>query len=239
MNYKTVIFFLVHLISYSSGHSNHQRLLLISLNGFRHDFIQTYNLANLNKLQKLGASSVYLNPEFPTASLPNQWSLATGVHTQTHGIIADNFYEPSFHEHFKTHKNDLKWWNSSSPIWYSAVRQNIKTGVFSWPGSDVSFENQTRLPDYKLNLLYQVSGLQNKIDASLRLILKEDYRFISIYHEQPGQIAEKYGIDSAEFNVTLKQLDEDIGYLMDRLEENRLLNSRNFNTILVSPHVIF
>ncbi len=232
-------FLLLHLLAFTSA-ATRQRLLLTSFNGFRHDFIHTYNLHNLHKLRTLSSSSPYLTPQFPTSSLPNQWSLATGAHAHTHAMISDNFYDPAYNEHFTAARTELKWWNSTAPIWHLSVRQNIRTGVFNWPGSDVSFDasNQTHTPPgYRLNLLFQVNSLRNKIDAALRLMLKEDYRFISIYHDQPGQIAEKYGINSPEFNVTLEQLDADVGYLMERLEENRLLNARDFNAILVSPHV--
>ncbi len=75
-----------------------------------------------------------------------------------------------------------------------------------------------------------------KINQSVKLFLKENYKFISIYNEQPDQIAHKYGINSPEFNVTLEQLDQDIGYLIQRLIENRLYSAPNFNLIVASGH---
>lgn len=62
-------------------------------------------------------------------------------------------------------------------------------------------------------------------------------QFISIYHDQPDQIAHKYGINSPEFNVTLVQLDNEFGYLIERLKENKLFRANNFNMIVTSSHV--
>lgn len=62
-------------------------------------------------------------------------------------------------------------------------------------------------------------------------------QFISIYHDQPDQIAHKYGINSPEFNVTLEQLDNEFGYLIQRLKENKLYGAKNFNLIITSSQV--
>ena len=78
-----------------------------------------------------------------------------------------------------------------------------------------------------------------KVNEATRMFLKEKYKFISIYHDQPDQIAHKYGLNSPEFNVTLEQLDEDLGYMLQRLKENHLYGARDFNLMLVSGHVSF
>lgn len=90
---------------------------------------------------------------------------------------------------------------------------------------------------YHLHLPYQTNNrFRAKLNQALKLILRHGYQFISIYHDQPDQIAHKYGLNSPEFNVTLEQLDLDIGYLMDRLTENRLYTAPNFNLMLASGH---
>lgn len=97
-------------------------MLLISLDGFRHDFIEAYELKNLRRLVKEAASSLYLNPEFCTESVPNHWSMVTGSHVERHGLVADKFYDPHLREHFTKDKEELKWWNASEPIWSIAAK---------------------------------------------------------------------------------------------------------------------
>lgn len=124
-----------------------------------------------------------------------------------------------------------------TPVWHSATEQGVKTGVFYWPGGEVPFNTRNLSSPYTLNPPFQVNKFRIKINEAVKLFLNENYKFVSLYDEQPGQIARKYGIDSPEFNVTLGQLDEDIGYLMQRLEENKLTGAQDFNVMLVSPHV--
>lgn len=229
--------------SYSNTNSQHQnnrqRVLLISLNGFRHDFIQAYNLENMAKLVSEGSVALYLNPQFSTETLPNHWSMITGSNVETHGIIADNFYDPLYKEHFTKDKTELKWWNSSEPIWSTAVKQGVKTCVYDWPGSNVVFEgtkkqNSSQNVYHKKLPFHTNFKFRAKLNQGIKFLLKENYKFISIFHDQPDQIAHKYGINSPEFNVTLEQLDRDIGYMIQRLKDNQLYESKNFNLLLVS-----
>lgn len=235
-SYKT--YFTHFKNSRSKTSSQQQRLLLLSLDGFRHDFIETYNLKNLGSFLKDSTTSLYLNPQFPTESYPNHWSMVTGSNVENHGIIADDFYDPVFKEHFRNSKSDLKWWNSSEPVWSTAVKQGIKTSVYDWPGSDVSFQPQSSVLMNTSNSYHHISKFHGrfrlKIKEAIKSFLRDDMQFISIYHDQPDQIAHKYGINSPEFNVTLEQLDNEFGYLIQRLKENKLYGAKNFNLIITS-----
>jgi predicted AlkP superfamily pyrophosphatase or phosphodiesterase len=57
---------------------------------------------------------------------------------------------------------------------------------------------------------------------------------MTLYHNQPDSIAQKYGINSAEFNVTLKQLDESFGMFVEQLKANRFFHLDDFNVIVLS-----
>jgi predicted AlkP superfamily pyrophosphatase or phosphodiesterase len=59
---------------------------------------------------------------------------------------------------------------------------------------------------------------------------------VALYHQQPDSAAHRYGIDSTEFNQTLKQLDQSFGYLIQRLKDAELYDATNFNLIVVSDH---
>ena len=117
-----------------------QRVLLISFDGFRHDYIKAYNLVHFAEFLKDGSKAGYINPQFTTESYPNHWSMVTGEFVETHGIVANNFDDPVYKEYFSKRKKDqLKWWNETEPIWSTAVKQGVKTGVFYAPGSEAPF----------------------------------------------------------------------------------------------------
>lgn len=209
-----------------------QRVLLISLDGFRHDYIEAYNLENFSKFVQEGTKASYNNPQFPAQSFPNHWSIVTGAYVEVHGIIANNFYDPLYKEFFNKNKKDLKWWNETEPIWSQAAQQGVKTGILHWPGSDILFTNSSL---YSTMISHDNLSLNAKVIQAIKLFQEQDYKFISIYHNQPDSISHKYGINSPEFNVTLFQLDESIGYLIAQLKLNHLFDN-NFNVIIVSDH---
>ena len=78
---------------------------------------------------------------------------------------------------------------------------------------------------------------RTKINQAIHWLLNEDYKFVSVYFEQPDQIAHKYGLDSPEFNVTLDELDQEFGYLIGELKKHHLYQSGDFNLLVVSGHV--
>lgn len=58
------------------------KLLLILLDGFRHDYLDTdrNELPGFQKMTQMGVKAEYLIPEFPTLSYPNYYSIMTGEH---------------------------------------------------------------------------------------------------------------------------------------------------------------
>ena len=201
------VIFLAYLVNYVSCgekkvETKQQRLLLLSFGGFRHDYIETYGLQNFAKfIDDQSARASFLNPQFTTQSFPNHWSMATGAFVETHGIVADNFYDPQFDEFFQSRLSgrDLKWWNQSEPFWLSAVRQGLRTGVYFWPGS----ESTVDLLDRDQRQIYTVVTPYNentpfgvKMNQSLKWLSEDNYKFVCVYHSQPDLIAHKYGINT-------------------------------------------
>lgn len=219
--------------AFKSSSLRQQRVLLISFGGFRHDYITSYNLVNFNKFIQDGVRASFLDPQFTTQSFPNSWSMMTGAYVETHGIIANKFYDPYLNEYFNQYKHDLKWWNETEPIWYTASLQGIKTGIYHWPGSEAIFYNTSF---YKKMHYNENTPFHLKSNITVNWLLNDDFKFVCMYHNQPDLIAHKYGINSPEFNVTLAQLDESFGALLNQLRETGLYNSNDFNIIIVSDH---
>ncbi len=59
--------------------NNHQKLLLVSLDGFRYDSIEKYNMKNFNNLLRDSSQALYLKPQFSTQTFGNHWTLVTGL----------------------------------------------------------------------------------------------------------------------------------------------------------------
>ncbi|KAK6907832.1 hypothetical protein I203_101833 [Kwoniella mangroviensis CBS 8507] len=81
-------------------HPYHPTVLLISLDGFRPSYLTSHvdllpNLVGLAQRSD-GIRAESMKPVFPTLTFPNHWSLMTGLHPESHGIVANKFWDPMF-----------------------------------------------------------------------------------------------------------------------------------------------
>lgn len=70
-----------------------QPLLLISIDGFRYDYLYRGLTPNLARLARSGLHGP-MKPQFPTYTFPNHYSLVTGLYPESHGIVGNAFYDP-------------------------------------------------------------------------------------------------------------------------------------------------
>jgi len=212
-----------------------QRVLLLTIDGFRQDYIKTYNLKNFEKIQTESASANLVRPEFPAQTIPSFWSMATGSRVENHGIVANNFYDPVLKKKFQDcdySYSRLKLWSNSDPIWVDTVKNNLKTGLLFWPES-----NQHVYDPYLYKTMnHPTMSLIEKIDITIDLISNGNFVFCVIKHNQPAMVSYEYGIGSEEFNRTLNSLDESLGHLMDKLEKHGLAKAKDFNLLILSNH---
>ncbi len=113
--------------------------IIISLDGFRADFLNRGLTPRLNKLVAEGVSPKYMNPSFPSVTFPNHYTLASGLYPEAHGVVGNTFWDPELKADFNYHDSARslhpKWWGGE-PFWVSAERQGIRSAVHMWPGSE-------------------------------------------------------------------------------------------------------
>jgi len=210
-----------------------QRVLLMSFDGFRYDYIDKYNMINFKRIVSGGVRAKFLKPQFSTQTYPNHWSIVTGLYEESHGIVGNTFYDPRYGEIFIRNDTNLKWWNASEPIWFTIAKSNLRSGTYFWPGSEVIYSDT---PYYSYLKYDEKLELNPKIDKVVEWFTKEDFKFATIYDPQPDYNGHFFGLDSQIFNDTIVQLDQSIGYLIEKLEESKLYNADDFNLIIVSDH---
>src|SRR5690242_15003312 len=102
-------------------------VLLISIDGFRYDYLQRYQPANLNSLAARGVRAKWLIPSFPSKTFPNHYTIATGLYPERHGIVENNIYDAGFNGVFtlsdRREVENGRWW-LGEPIWVTAEKQN-------------------------------------------------------------------------------------------------------------------
>lgn len=80
--------------------SPHPKLILISMDGFKHDYLelpglQAENISHFQHFMRHGVRADQLINVFPTVTYPNHYTLITGLYPESHGIVHNKFYDPS------------------------------------------------------------------------------------------------------------------------------------------------
>ena len=99
------------------------KLLIISFDGFRWDYLQKTNTPNFDKFLRGGVHArLGLKNAFVTNTFPNHFTLVTGMWENIHGIINNEMYDPVLNETFapwmKKALSDPAWFSvGAEPIW--------------------------------------------------------------------------------------------------------------------------
>src|SRR5688500_705639 len=106
-------------------------VILISLDGFRYDYVGKYATPRLKRLASEGVRAKSLIPSFPTKTFPNHYTLVTGLYPENHGIVENNVYD--YGEVFSMSKRDEvqnpRWWGGE-PIWVTAEKQGQRASSY-------------------------------------------------------------------------------------------------------------
>ena len=206
-------------------------LLVLSLDGFRPDYLDSGLVPTLYKLSEEGVRADYLMSQFPTKTYPNHFSIATGLHPAWHGIVDNIFYDKTLNQTFNISSkgaNDDKWW-LGNPIWKFARDEGLKTACYFWPGSEVD----SLLPNYYFPYQHNTPLIKQLRQVSSWLQLPEDKRprLIMMYSYQPDSDSHAYGYYSNEVNDTLREIDSNLNTFMSNSSIWNCLDK-----IIVSDH---
>ncbi|KXJ94133.1 alkaline-phosphatase-like protein [Microdochium bolleyi] len=220
--------------------------IIISLDGFRADFLTRGLTPRLNSFIKEGVSPLYMNPSFPSVTFPNHYTLATGLYPEAHGVVGNTFWDPDFEADFyytdASKSMDAKWWNGE-PFWATAEMQGLRTAVHMWPGSEA------HILGIEPSFLDKYNGkepLDAKVSRVLELLDKpgmetpdaklEEMRpqLIAAYVPNVDGDGHRYGPNSTEIRATISAVDTMLDQIFMGLEERNLTDI--VNVIIVSDH---
>ncbi|HYM00074.1 MAG TPA: ectonucleotide pyrophosphatase/phosphodiesterase [Blastocatellia bacterium] len=210
-------------------------LILVSLDGFRWDYLNRGVTPNMGALASTGVKAQSMIPVFPSETFPNHYSIVTGVYPEKHGIVRNSMYDPEFEATFSMSKNaaDSRWWGAE-PIWVTVEKQGQNSATFFWPGSEAEIEG-TR-PEYwkKYDRTVADSKRVEEVLAWLDLPAEKRPSFIALYFSDTDQAGHAHGPDSPQVRDAIKSLDHEIGSLVEGLKTRNLLDSTDI--IIVSDH---
>ena len=213
-------------------------VILISLDGFRWDYLSKTDTPNLDILVENGVISESLIPVFPSKTFPNHLSIVTGCFPENHGILSNNMYDQEWDAEYYIGENsdpvkDGRWYDAE-PIWVTAEKQGKLTGTYFWPGSEAEI-NGTR-PSYYGVYDGDISR-EDRVQKILEWIdLPKQSRpvFMTLYFSDVDSWGHNIGPDAIGMNSIIKEIDESIGLLVSGLNKREILD--NINIIITSDH---
>lgn len=213
-------------------------LVLVSIDGFRWDYLQKYGAPTLQALATGGVHARRLTPSFPSKTFPNHFTLATGLRPEHHGIVSNYFFDPvlnaSFNKNLAADNADARWWQQGEPIWITAEKQGVRSACYLWPGSEAEIHGTRpsfHLPyDGKLTSSQRVDGLL----AWLDLPADRRPRFCALYIEVVDVVGHRAGPDAPETAAAVKEADNAIARLLAGLTARGLRDQTNL--VIVSDH---
>ena len=215
-------------------------LILISIDGFRPDYLQRGVTPVLSALARDGVLAAQgMRPSFPSLTFPNHYTLVTGLTPDRHGVINNTMTDAKIPDVLFTLSNraalaDRRWWDGATPIWVSAEQQGLRTATMFWPGSEVDIQG-VRPRDW---LAYDHNfPADARVDQVLEWLDRPAATrpdFVTLYFEAVDSAGHRYGPDAAETTAAVASVDKSIGRLIDALAARGRLQQSNL--LIVSDH---
>lgn len=212
-------------------------LILISIDGFRPDYLDRFAPPALLKLANDGVRADGLIPQFPSKTFPNHYTIVTGLTLAHHGIISNNIRDAAIPGEFtlsnREVQSDPRWWGGE-PIWNTAERQGRKTAAMFWPGSEVMIGGHRGTYWMPYDDKMPHADRVNKILDWLRLPEGERPSFLTLYYSDVDNAGHRNGPDSEEVKDAVMRVDKSIGDLVAGVQQIGV--SDRVNYVVVSDH---
>ena len=223
------------LQTWAAGRDNYT--VIISLDGLRWDYLDTYDVPFMQQLAREGVKAV-MQPSFPSKTFPNHYTLATGLTPDHHGIITNTFWDRERGVEFSLGNKDTRskgYYYGGDPVWLTAKHQGVKTATVFWVGSDVAIQGEH--PTYWLDYQTQQLDYPGRVDEIIRLLSmpeKERPHLVMAYFEEPDRSGHNYGPMNRMTRRALEDMDRLLSLMWTRIQ--MLPIGSQVNLIITGDH---
>ncbi|NVK49820.1 MAG: alkaline phosphatase family protein, partial [Cyclobacteriaceae bacterium] len=216
------LFLLLFLGSLSVSFSQETQknyVILISLDGFRYDYVQRFQPKNLTRFIQEGTSAKGLIPSFPSKTFPNHYTIATGLKPEHHGLVDNNFWNPEKNMQYSISNREVVTdgsWYGGTPLWVLAEKNGMKAASYFFVGSEADVQGVR--PSYYFDYDGNVPNLTriSKVFEWLQLPESERPQMITMYFSDMDDTGHRYGPHNDEqLKKTLDRLDHELGALFE------------------------
>lgn len=210
-------------------------VILISLDGFRYDYIEKFQTPTLRKLAANGVRAKWMIPSFPTKTFPNHYTIATGLYPEHHGIVENNIYD--FGAVFGLSKREevqnSRWW-LGEPVWVTAEKQGLTAGSYFFVGSETTIKGESPTFWRTYNGKVPPEMRVDKALAWLDLPVERRPQMITLYFSDTDDAGHEFSPDAEETRYAALNADRYLERLLKGLAARGV--DEEVNVIVVSDH---
>ncbi len=210
-------------------------VILISADGFRHDYIEKYDAKFLQQMVNKGVKAESMIPAFPTVTFPNHYTIATGLYPSHHGVVNNSMYNPADGDFYtmgnRSKVMDGKWYGGT-PLWVLAEQQQMISANLFWVGSEAPVKNIQSTYWYPFNDRMDVGKRIQVVKDWLTLPEERRPHFITFYLSDVDHAGHRYGPDAPETHQSVKKVDS----ILQVLHETVAATGLSVNFVFVSDH---
>ncbi len=210
-------------------------VILISLDGFRWDYLEKYQPPMLNKLAKDGVRAKWMIPSFPTKTFPNHYTIVTGLYPANNGIVENNIYDfgTVFSMSKKEEVQNPRWW-LGEPIWVTAEKQGHIAAAYFWVGSETMIGGAQPTFWRAWNGKVPAEMRVDKVLGWFDLDREKRPTMITMYFNDVDDAGHEFSPDAEETKYAVLNVDRYVKQLMDGLKARKI--EKKVNVIIVSDH---
>lgn len=211
-------------------------VLLVSIDGFRWDYLDRGLTPNLSRLAGEGVRAEALVPVFPTKTYPNHYTIVTGRYPANHGIVGNVLTAPDIGRRLtlwdREAVRDARFY-LAEPVWVTLERAGRPTAPLFWPGSEAPI-NGVR-PTYPLPYDGEMPDTARIAWVLERLELPPERRpvFLTLYFSLVDEAGHEYGPEAPETDSAISGADRLIGRVISGLER---IGRGDVTLVVVSDH---
>ena len=217
--------------------STAQTLVLVSIDGFRWDYLDWPQATNMRSIAAEGSRVTKLRTVYPSKTFPGHLSIATGLHPTQHGVIDNYFCRSDRTDCYSMGKGRKDpSWLAGIPLWTLVEQQGGRASTFFWPESDASFADR-RPTDYRPydGRVPHRERVQQAIDW-LALPAEQRPDLITLYFSVVDSTGHTYGPAAPATLSAIIEVDRQISLLWQAIELINTQQEADINLMLVSDH---
>lgn len=211
-------------------------VLLVSIDGFGPDYVDPEVTPHLARLAERGVRAEALIPSFPTKTFPNHYTLVTGLRPDSHGLVANNVWDPDMEAQFGLGDREAVGnpeWYGGEPVWVTAERRGMTTATLFWPGSEapIGGVRPTHWMPYDGDMPHR-----DRVEWVLSRLAGDEgpaVGFATLYFDDVDGAGHRFGPAAPETRAAAARVDSALGILLTGLEGRGL---DHVNLMVVSDH---